>query len=291
MTRVLIAGLVLVGGALAGAAQDKKPDPLDPKPKTDPPPTSITGTFNATSGERDGAALPADEAREVTFRITRDRIIGTRGDQTEFFSAAYALTRVPDALVPTWSLELKTDAKGATAGLVRRDGEYLTLVYAEPGAPAPKEFKTDKGQVMFTMRAPFIEGGYTVASGERDGKPIPAAELKDAVVRITGGRVVGTDRDRREFLFATYALDMTTAPWTLRLTPVGPDGLSVPGAPIPALIKRGTGKDANVLTLIYALPGGAAPTEFKTRDRQVLLRLRAFVLDPPPPPNKFSSSP
>ncbi len=130
---------------------------------------------------------------------------------------------------------------------------------------------------------PFIEGGYAVASGERDGRPIPAEELKDAVVRITGGRIVGTNRDRREFLLAKYTLDTSAkSPWAIELRQLLSQEVTTRG-----LVK----KDGPIVTLVYALPGGAAPTEFKTKEKQQLLVLRAFVADPLPPPNKFSNSP
>lgn len=127
-----------------------------------------------------------------------------------------------------------------------------------------------------------IEGGYTVASAERDGKPLPAADFDRAVVRIVSGRIVGTDRDRREFLVATYVLDDKPKPWQLDMRLLTTKTDTVRG-----LVK----KDGYVLTLIHALPGGPAPTEFKTKPGQQMFVLRGFVLDPVPPPNKFSASP
>lgn len=127
-----------------------------------------------------------------------------------------------------------------------------------------------------------IEGGYTIAAAERDGKPLPLADFKDAIVRLTGGRIVGTDRDRTEFLVATYILDDKKLPWTLDMMMLTAKTDAVRG-----LVK----KDGFVLTFIHSLPGGPAPTEFKTKPGQQMFVLRAFVLDPLPPPNKFSSSP
>lgn len=127
-----------------------------------------------------------------------------------------------------------------------------------------------------------IEGGYTVAAAERDGRPLPPSDFKDAVVRLTGGRVVGTDRDRTEFLVATYTLDDKKSPWALDMRLLSAKTDAVQG-----LVK----KEGFVLTLIYALPGGPPPTEFKTKPGQQMFVLRGFVLDPLPPPNKFSNSP
>jgi uncharacterized protein (TIGR03067 family) len=176
---------------------------------------------------------------------------------------------------------------------------FLTALFLTAAAQEPEkksepekqpEKKTDKGPALPTDPAlpdpkgppTPIEGGYTIASGERDGKPIPAERIKDAIVRLTGGRIVGTDRDRVELLVATYTLDTEKTPWALELRHYeAPDQLSS------GLVK----KDGNVLTIIFALPGGAAPTEFKTKEKQVMFVLRRFVLDPVPPPNKFGNAP
>jgi uncharacterized protein (TIGR03067 family) len=129
---------------------------------------------------------------------------------------------------------------------------------------------------------PPVEGGYTIAAVERDGKSRPPSEFKDAIVRVTGGRVVGTDRDRTELLVASYTLNTAKTPWAIEMKLYGDKGETLSG-----LVK----KENNVLTIIYALPGGEAPKEFKTKANQQMFVLRAFVLDPLPPPNKFSNSP
>lgn len=127
-----------------------------------------------------------------------------------------------------------------------------------------------------------IEGGYTIAAVERDGKPVPLDGYKDAIVRIVNGQIIATDRDRREFLVAKYKLKTEKQPWALDM-----ELRTTKADEVKGLVK----KDGYVLTLIYALPGGAAPTEFKTKQGQQMFVLRGFILDPLPPPNKFSNSP
>ncbi|MBN9120273.1 MAG: TIGR03067 domain-containing protein [Planctomycetes bacterium] len=149
--------------------------------------------------------------------------------------------------------------------------------------PGKKAVDPNEPPVSDPRRLPqIVEGGYTIASGERDGKPIPPAELKDAVVRITGGRVIGTDKDRNELLVAAYTLDTTKTPWAIELKLYGTQGITAPG-----IVK----KEGYVLTMVFARPGGEAPKEFKTKAGQTMFVLRGFVLDPLPPPNKFGSSP
>jgi uncharacterized protein (TIGR03067 family) len=146
----------------------------------------------------------------------------------------------------------------------------------EPPSPTEPPATDPKATV-----APQIEGGYTIAAAERDGQPLPLTNFDRAVVRVVGGRIIGTDRDRREFLVATYVLDDRKKPWELNMKM-----LVVKEHEVRGLVK----KDGPMLTLIHALPGGPAPTEFKTQKGQQMFVLRGFVLDPVPPPNKFSSS-
>lgn len=120
-----------------------------------------------------------------------------------------------------------------------------------------------------------LEGGYAIVSGEHGGKAIPEAEIKGSVVQITGNKIVGTDKDKKEFFSCTYTLDTSKTPWVINMKNNDPKGESAPG-----LIK----KDGDTVKIIYALPGGTAPKEFKTKEKQHLFVLKA-VKDPP---NKFS---
>jgi uncharacterized protein (TIGR03067 family) len=282
VTRALFAILFAAGLTLIGSGQEKKPEE-EKKPPVKPEPFApgfIEGEYAITSGTHDGIPFEPDLVRDVVVRVSGDRIVATRRDRSELLNAAYKL----DNKKFPWAVEMKMTVpkEGTTSGLAVRAGDELTLVYSLPGEEAPKDFKTEKGQVMLVMRVLSIEGGYTIASAERDGRPIPASTLKDAIVRVTGGRIVGTDRDRTEFLYGTYTLNMNKTPWEVELKVMGAKDDTTRG-----LVKR----DGNTLTLIYALPGAEAPKEFKTKEGQVMFSLRGFILDPLPPPNKFSSSP
>jgi uncharacterized protein (TIGR03067 family) len=140
----------------------------------------------------------------------------------------------------------------------------LSVAAASPADKPPADEKTP---------AAALEGGYTIVSGERDGKPIPDAEIKGALVRFTGGKVVGTDKDRKEFFAASYTVDTTKKPWKIDMKTVPAKGGAGPKEPRTAtgLVK----KEGDTLTLIYALPGGDAPTEFKTKAKQQMFVLKS----------------
>ncbi len=110
-----------------------------------------------------------------------------------------------------------------------------------------------------------LEGTYTIVSGEKDGKAIPAEEIKGSVVHFGKDRITGTDKDKKEFFAATYTLDTTKTPWRIDMKSTTPKEAESVG-----LVKAG--KDT--VTLIYALPGAPAPTDFKTVKGQHLFVMK-----------------
>lgn len=112
-----------------------------------------------------------------------------------------------------------------------------------------------------------LDGGYTIVSGEENGKAVPADQIKGSVVMFAGDRITGTDRDKKEFFAARYTLDASKTPAVIRMKSTAPKEAEATG-----LVK----KDADTVTIIYALPGAPAPTEFKTQKGQLMFVLRPF---------------
>jgi uncharacterized protein (TIGR03067 family) len=115
-----------------------------------------------------------------------------------------------------------------------------------------------------------LDGGYTIVSGEENGKALPADHIKGSVVMFAGNRITGTDKDKKEFFAATYTLDATKTPHVIRMKSTSPKEAEATG-----LVK----KDGDTVTLIYSLPGTPAPTEFKTKQGQLMFVLRQFGTD------------
>lgn len=147
-----------------------------------------------------------------------------------------------------------------TAGLFALIG---AVAGAEPPAPDGKPAQ----KVDPKKAAASLEGGYTIVSGEKAGKAIPEAEIQGSVVRFTGDKILGTDKDKKEFFSATYTLDPSKTPWAIEMTSQQPKEAKASG-----LIK----KEGDTITIVYALPGGAAPKEFKTREGQQLFVLKSL---------------
>jgi uncharacterized protein (TIGR03067 family) len=115
-------------------------------------------------------------------------------------------------------------------------------------------------------------------SGEEDGKAIPNDRLEGSVVVFTETTVMGSDKAKKEFFSATYTLDTSKTPWVIHMTSGSPadkkkdtdDKKAAEKMSADGLIKV----DGERVTIIYALPGGKAPTEFKTGDKQQMFVMK-----------------
>lgn len=160
----------------------------------------------------------------------------------------------------------------------------LSAMAGQPEQLTPKQ-KADIGPVP-------LEGGYTVVSAERDGKAIPEADLKGLIVRFTRHDMLGTGKNLKNLYGASYTLDTTKTPWKIDMKTTPPEKpfltKEVLKEPVTAtgLVK----KEGGVITLIYTLPGGEVPTEFKTKEKQQMLVMKSFV-DDMVFPNKFPEEP
>ncbi len=112
-----------------------------------------------------------------------------------------------------------------------------------------------------------LVGGYTIVSGEISGVPEPEERIKGSVVRFSKDRVVVIDKGSKEIYGASYQLDTTRTPWHITMTSKLGDK---EGEIAQGLIE----KDGDTVRLIYALPGGQAPTGFKTNEKQLMFTMK-----------------
>jgi uncharacterized protein (TIGR03067 family) len=134
------------------------------------------------------------------------------------------------------------------------------LLWFQARAEDPKKENADAAKLV---------GAYEAVAGERGGQKISADRLKDIMVRIAVNAITTFDKDEKKVYAATYELDTSRQPWritmTATLTPVNGKGAKAEG-----LIKV----DGDSVKLIYALPGGKAPTDFKTGEKQQMFVLK-----------------
>jgi uncharacterized protein (TIGR03067 family) len=113
-------------------------------------------------------------------------------------------------------------------------------------------------------------GDYEIVGGERGGKELTADRLKEVKVRIAANAITTYDRDKKEVYAASYALDSEQRPWHITMTATLTPADDGKGAKAEGLIEM----KGDTVRLIYALPGGKAPTQFKTGEKQQMFVLK-----------------
>jgi uncharacterized protein (TIGR03067 family) len=117
-------------------------------------------------------------------------------------------------------------------------------------------------------------GGYTIVAGEKYGEKEPAERIEGTTVRIADDAIVVLDKEKKEVYAQTYKIDTTSTPWKItmksKITPYKQEGKETEEAVSQGLIE----KDGDTVRLIYALPGTPAPTEFKTKSKQIMFVMK-----------------
>jgi uncharacterized protein (TIGR03067 family) len=114
-----------------------------------------------------------------------------------------------------------------------------------------------------------LVGRYVISSGEKDGVKEPAERIEGIVVTFAKDKVIVTDKEKKEIYSASYTLDKSNP---CQITMISKVEGSV-GDIARGLIQRDKDDDT-VVKLIYALPTGETPTEFKTKEKQLMFVMK-----------------
>jgi uncharacterized protein (TIGR03067 family) len=114
-----------------------------------------------------------------------------------------------------------------------------------------------------------LNGDYMIVAGEREGQKEAPERIQGDWVRFTGDTITVMDKDKKETYSATYTIDSSKKPCVITMTETkGPNK----GEKARGLIE----KRGNTIKLIYALPGGEAPTGFDgTKAKQLMFVLKS----------------
>jgi uncharacterized protein (TIGR03067 family) len=141
MRRLALVLVVVAAGLMATAARSGDGKGKGPTPK------ELVGVYKITAGEHGGKPIPEAELKADRVTITEDAITLVDKSNNKVYAATYKLDGGKLHMV---SIEPK---KGETAdGLIKKEGDTVTLIYALPGGKAPTEFKTHAMQQMFTLK-------------------------------------------------------------------------------------------------------------------------------------------
>jgi uncharacterized protein (TIGR03067 family) len=112
-----------------------------------------------------------------------------------------------------------------------------------------------------------LAGTYRFVSGAKHGGEASAEDLATSKVSITAKEIIATNGENQRTYVATYTLDTSKTPWRITMESLVP----TIGAKAEGLVSL----EGDTLKLIYALPGGETPTEFRTREKQHMWTLKA----------------
>jgi len=141
LLRALVLGFALIA-ATAVSAEDKKPEgKLD----------KLVGDWKVTGGTKAGEKA-GDDAKKGVVTVTKDKITLTDGDMKFVFTYKADAAKDPAEI----DMEIvEPDAfKGTKAkGIIKLDGDKVTLCYHPMGGDRPKKFEStkDNGNYMFMM--------------------------------------------------------------------------------------------------------------------------------------------
>ena len=115
------------------------------------------------------------------------------------------------------------------------------------------------------------DGTYTITKGERDGKEIPAEKFKGSIIKFDGEKILGADKDKKEFFGSTFKVDSTSTPNKIMMVSISP----TKGQKADGVIEF----SKDTIKICYALPGGDTPTEFKAKEKQHYFELKRIAKD------------
>ncbi len=131
----------------------------------------------------------------------------------------------------------------------------------------------DKPKMKDSGAPDSLIGGYTIIAGEKFGEKEPKERIEGTTVRIAEDAIVVLDKDKKEVYVQTYKIDTKSKPWKITLkSKVTPyqDADSKKEIVAMGLIE----KEGDTVKLIYALPDGEMPTEFKTKSKQLMFIMK-----------------
>lgn len=151
------------------------------------------------------------------------------------------------------------------------------LALALTALALPVAAQTEDAKPTPTLKPAELAGSYEIVSGEKFGVPEPAARVQGSTVRFSEDRVVVMDKDSKEVYGSTYSLEPAEAA-------AGAAASGAVGSKIKMVSKLAEAeeqvafglvdKDGDKVRLIYAIPGGEAPKEFKTKAGQLMFILK-----------------
>ncbi|WP_175517150.1 TIGR03067 domain-containing protein [Planctomicrobium piriforme] len=143
LLRVVSACTVLSTACLMAHADDAtaKCDPAD-----------FDGTYKIVSGEMDGKAIPPERLHHVKAVFTAGSIVTFDKDENQVYAATFTLGPAKNGCHINMTSQKPAKEGSSASGLIKKDGDTVSLIYALPSGELPTSFKTHAKQHLFIMK-------------------------------------------------------------------------------------------------------------------------------------------
>lgn len=262
--------------ALKGEA---KPAATDEKKKSKNP---LVGNWKVETGSQMGNKFAADQLPpDITID---DKVIRIPTPDGQAFVMSY---KIDDSKKPI-AIDMKIEEGPAAVdskavGIIKLDGDNVTLCYDPTGETRPDEFESteDNGFHLFVMKripaafdAAKLVGDWTIISGSRAGEDVSKERLAAQKVKIAKDKIVLEAGPNMTFVIS-YEIDATKSPATLDMKiKEGPES---EGSEAVGIIKF----EGDTVWLCYDAFNGERPKKFETSEenKYFLFNLKKVVVD------------
>ncbi len=223
----------------------------------------LLGHWSYLSGKRAGQTVGQDRlAGTVTFR--KQELTLPAGPTGEFL-IAYSIDTSKTPATIDLSIKDGPVKEGKSVGIMKIDGDQLTLCYVPEGKPRPDKFESteENGAHLFVLkRKPALDvaklpGEWTYVSGERAGSKADSSRLQGTVT-FTQDTVTLPAGPDAKFVMA-YTIDASKTPATI--------DLEIKDGPVQEGKVQGVIKmDGDKLSICYHPEGSKRPSAFTSTE-------------------------
>lgn len=250
-----MAALLLSVSQLSVEAQESKTGGLHAK---------LVGQWSYTTGERAGQKVDMSRmAGDVTFR-KNDLTLPAGPD--EQFLIAYSIDETKKPATIDLTIKDGPVKEGKSVGILKIEGDTLTLCYCFEGSERPKKFESteDNGAHLFVLKRKSamdvtkLPGDWTYTAGTRAGEKADAARLQGTVTFTKDTVTIPAGPDAK-FVMA-YKIDTSKTPATI--------DLEIKDGPVKEGSTKGIIKlEGNKLSICYSSEGAERPKAFTSTEK------------------------
>ena len=257
---------------------EQEPAAQDEKKKSS---ASLAGTWKVESGSRMGNKSAEDQLPPAI--TIDDKVIRIPTPDGQEFVMSYKIDASKKPIAIDMAIEEGPAPESKALGIIKMDGDKVTLCYDPTGQTRPDEFASteDDGFHLFVMKkipatfdAAKLVGDWTYISGSRSGEEVEKDHLAGQTVKITKDEITIPAGPDMKFVMS-YEIDATKSPVAVNMKIK--EGPAPEGSEAVGIIKM----EGDKIWLCYDAMSGKRPEKFETTEENgyFLFNLKKVVVD------------